>query len=167
MQKGIGKRILELYARIKKFTLISAVIRISAIVLSLLEKSAVLLLMVTILLLILPAVIFAATVYAFISVTKYVFLHKEVSTWLNSSDKITVFITKRRVLSNKNTDMFVRQAEEEAHEYDHPVILVCKDPIIAAKWYALNLLAIKTDYFFVLKRRYLEKNNKKTTYIVL
>lgn len=167
MHGGVGKAVIGIYKKIRKYTLISGIIRTAAIAVSLLEKSAVLLLLVTALILTLPALILAFVIYRLICVVNYALFKNQIHKWLILSEKIVVFITKERVFSTDEEKMFLRQAKQEAALYSYPVIVICNDPIIAAKWYSLNLLAIKTDYFFVLKRKYFEKYGNKTTYIVL
>jgi len=167
MRGGIGKAAIGIYKKIRKYTLISGIIRTVTIAVSLLEKSAVLLLFATVLVLTLPVLLAAFAVYRLICAVKYSVFKKQIHEWLISGEKIVVFITKERVFSNGDEKLFMRQAANEASLYSYPVIVICADPIIAAKWYSLNLLAIKTDYFFVLKKKYFQKCDEKITYIVL
>ena len=163
----VGKAVVGIFAKIRKYTFISSIIRTAAFIIALLEKSAILLLLVTALILLLPIIILCIAVYRIICRVKYSYMNSKIREWLVTGEKVTVFITKERIFSNGREPLFLRQAKQEANEHSHPVIVVCTDPMIAGKWYSLNLLAIKTDYFFILKRKFLENNGKNTTYIVL
>ena len=166
-QGDLWKTVTTAYKKIRKFTIISAIFRAIGITLTLLEKSAVLLLAVTCIVLVLPLIIGVMIVYAILCVAKYASLHKKISKWLVSGEKLTVFITKERIFSISDTPMFLADASSEASRFSHPVIVLCRDRFIAAKWYSLNLLAVKADYFFVIKRYYLPKRSGKITFIVL
>lgn len=155
-----------LLKRIRKYTLISAIIRGTAVAVSLLEKSAVLLLFATSLLLLLPAILSIALIYAVICAVKYIMWHKAVSRWLKKAEKITVYLTSEKIFTQK-TPLFMRFAEIEADEYTHPVIALCSDSFASVKWYSLNLLAVKPDYYFLLKSMFFKKSMAKITYIVL
>ena len=61
--------------------------------------------------------------------------------------------------------LFARCAAEEASDYSHPVIVVCSDRFLVARWVGFNLLAVKCDYFFILRRFYFSK--KSVSYVVL
>ena len=167
MHGGIGKAVIGIFNKIRKYTLISGFIRTAAFIITLLEKSALLLLIATVLILILPIVVIGISLDRLICIIKYAYMNRRIHEWMITGEKITVFITKERIFSNEPGPMFLRQAKLEASDYSHPVIVVSSDPMIAGKWYSLNLLAIKTDYFFILKKKYLEKAGKKTTYIIL
>ena len=163
---GLWSTVSALYKNIRKYTLISAIIRTAALIVSLLEKSALLLLFATSLLLLLPALLFIATVFVAVSVTKYVFWHKTVSSWLKKAERVTVYLTSERIF-DKNTPLFMRFACDEASEYDHPVIVMCSDPFASVRWYSLNLLAVKPDYYFLLKSLFFSKKGLNITFIVL
>lgn len=167
IKKGeLWTMISSLYKNIRKYTLISAVIRTFAIIISLLEKSALLLLFATSLLLLFPAILSIAAIFAAICIAKYILWHKTVSAWLKSAEKLTVYLTSEKIF-DKKTPLFLRFACAEATEYDHPVIVLCSDPFASVKWYSLNLLAIKPDYYFLLKKMFFARKGLKTTYIAL
>ena len=65
----------------------------------------------------------------------------------------------------ENRSLFARCAMAEAEEYTHPVIAVCGDRFFVAKWGGFNLLVIKCDYFFILRKYYFK--DKKVSFIVL
>lgn len=110
-------------------------------------------------------------------------MNASVRPWLDGAEKITVYITSERFyaagsgkgigkptadsMSTELSEMplFARAAIAEAEEYDHPVIVVCRDPFCAAKWAGFNLLAIKCDYFYILRRYYFK--DKNVTCVVL
>ena len=156
----------SLYKKIRKYTLISAVVRTLAIVISLLEKSALLLLFATSLLLLLPAIIGIFLIYASVCTVKYFLRHRSVREWLGSAEKITVYLSSERIFV-RNPPLFVRIARTEASEYTHPVIILCSDPFASVKWYGINLLAVKPDYYFLIKKMFLAKSKAKITYTVL
>ena len=163
----LWKTVMNAYKKIRRYTIISGIFKAIGIALTLLEKSAVLLLFATCLVLTLPVILFIFVIYAIFYAFKCIYLHKRIRGWLLSGENATVFITKERIFSKTKKMMFLSDAMNEASRYTHPVIVICSDRFIAAKWYSLNLLAVKTDYFFILKRRYLSKRDGKTTYIVL
>ncbi len=156
----------SLYKSVKKYTLFTAIVRTAAVIVSLLEKSALLLLFATLLLLLLPASISVAAIFSAACITKYFLWHKRMRAWLSSAKKITVYLSSEKIFV-KSPPLFLRCAAEEACEYDHPVIVLCKDPFASVKWYSFNLLAIKPDYFFLLKRLFFAPSGAKITYIAL
>ena len=187
---GILSFFMRIYRKIRKYTVFTAVIRVVAAVISLLEKSAILLLIFSVFILVLPIALiptFAATV---VSVILYLKLHGTVNPWLSQAEEITVYITSERFFGRSNSrfqpfvrknsvslseeeaeegraqsPLFVRCALAEASEYTHPVIVVCSDPFPVARWGGLNLLTVKCDYFFTLRRFYF--NKKRVSYLVL
>lgn len=168
MRRGeVWRTLAAIYSKIRKYTFISSLIRTFGLIITLLEKSAVLLLLVTVILFTFPVIIAAFIVYALVCVSKYFIIRKSISAWLSDAEKITVFITKSSIFSNSAENLFMRHAKYEASLFTHPVIVLCKDRFIAAKWYSLNLLAIKPDYYFFLRRSQLDKNRAKITVIVL
>ncbi len=156
----------SIYKKIRKYTLISAIIRTAALVVSLLEKSALLLLFATSLLLLLPAILVIALIYVIVCGMKYFLWHKTVSAWLKNAEKITVYLSSEKIFVKK-PPLFLRIAAEEASDYSHPVIVLCKDSFTSVKWYSLNLLAVKPDYFFILKNLFFGKKGVEMTYIAL
>ena len=167
VKKGeLWRGIVSIYKKIRKYTLISAIIRTSALVVSLLEKSALLLLFATALLLLLPAILTLALIYVAVCGIKYFLWHKTVSEWLKNAENITVYLSSEKIFV-KRPPLFLRAAAEEASDYSHPVIVLCKDNFTSVKWYSLNLLAIKPDYFFILKKMFFSKKNAEMTYIAL
>ncbi len=167
IQKGeLWRSISSLYKKIRKYTLISAIIRTAALIVSLLEKSALLLLFATALLLLLPAILALALIYVAVCGVKYFLWHKAVSEWLKNAENITVYLSSEKIFV-KNPPLFLRAAAEEAADYSHPVIVLCRDNFTSVKWYSFNLLAIKPDYFFILKKMFFNKKSAKITYIAL
>lgn len=167
IQKGeLWRSVVSLYKKIRKYTLISAIIRTAALIVSLLEKSALLLLFATFLLLLLPALLTLALIYASVCGVKYFVWHKKVSEWLKNAESITVYLSSEKIFIKK-TPLFLRAAAEEASDYSHPVIVLCRDNFTSVKWYSLNLLAIKPDYFFILKKMFFSKKISKMTYIAI
>ena len=65
----------------------------------------------------------------------------------------------------ENRPLFARCAMAEAGEYTHPVIAVCRDRFFVAEWGGFNLLVIKCDYFFILRKYYFK--DKKVSFIVI
>ena len=167
--------------KIRKYTLITAVIRGIAAVISLLEKSAVLLLFFSLILVLLPFALIPVTVCAVISIIGYFKMNGEVRRWITEADNVTVYITSERFFERGSFFcgvgwgaqeeheggglLFARCAAFEAGEYTHPVIVVCGDPFLVARWAGLNLLLVKCDYFFILRRFYF--NRKRVSYLVL
>lgn len=157
----------SLFEKIRKYTFISGLIRAIAFIIALLEKSAILLLLVSTVFLLLPLAIALVLIYLLICCFLHARWNKKIRNWLVAGETVTVFITKERVFSSTDDKMFLRNAKFEASKLSGPVIVVCTDPFVAAKWYSLNLLAIKEDYFFTVKRKFIEKNGLKSTFIVL
>ena len=163
----VGRTVVKVWSKIRKYTFISSIIRIATIVIALLEKSALLLLLATAILLLLPIIIVSVTIYAVVCLTKYILIRRNILEWLTASDTVTVFITKERVFSNGEPPLFVRHATALASDPTAPVILICSDSLYGARWMSLNAVAFRTEIFFILKRDILEKMASKTTYIVI
>ena len=183
--------LMRAYRKIRKYTLFTAVIRGIAAVIALLEKSAILLLLFSTVLLLLPIALIPLTVAAIISVIGYFRMNDAVKSWILQADTVTVYVTSERFFGRVETafrlpilrkkrggttygervtelecrPLFARCATLEASEYTHPVIVVCSDPFLVARWGGLNLLAVKCDYFFILRRFYFSK--KRVSYLVL
>lgn len=182
---------MRLYKKIRKYTLITAIIRGMAFVIGLLEKSAILLLIFSAFLLLLPIALIPLTVAMAVSVFLYFRLNGAVKPWISQAESVTVYITSERFFDGVTKEkrcfyeirknacdgtlsderqgseapLFVRCAFSEAEEYTHPVIVVCSDPFLVARWAGFNLLAVKCDYFFILRRFYF--NKKRVSYLVL
>lgn len=163
----LWKAAVSIFGSIRKYTLISGIIRAFVFIVTLLEKSAVLLLIFTCIILIFPVIILLAIIYFGVCTVKFFSLRKTIAKWLVTDMPVTVFVTKERVFSDSSDKLFLRMAKSEASQYTGPVIVVCTDHFIGAKWYSFNLLAVKTDYFFILKRHFIEKNHLVSTFIVL
>ena len=161
------KAFAAIYSKIRKYTFIPSLIRTIGLAITLLEKSAVLLLIATVILFTFPVIVAGFIIYALICVSKYFVIRKSISAWLSNTKKITIFITKSCIFSNNTDSLFMRQAKQEAATFTHPVIVLCKDRFIAARWYSLNLLAIKPNYYFFLRRSQLDKKSAEITVIVL
>jgi hypothetical protein len=159
--------IASIFRGIRKYTLVSTIIKGVGIAVALLEKSAVLLLLFTCIILILPLIFIGVFLYYIACFFKHLSIKSGIRKWLVTEQPITVFIASEHVFSASPDKMFLRAAKQQAATLTGPVILVCSDAILCAKWYALNLLAIRTDYFFILRRNFIEKNSLKVTYIVL
>lgn len=209
---------IKIYKKLKKYTLVTAIVRAAAGVIALLEKSAILLF--TVALLSLPVGLLLSVIWLTANTISFLRMRNEISAWIKAADRITVYVTSEhiseRLLSggrsvqqahspqrrtnaigkairkainifsqhpqnavsipetvkcrySENSDfsspLFTRMAMEEAACYDHPVIIVCKGRFNSAKWLGFNLLAIKLDCFFILKRFYF--SDKKMIYTVL
>ena len=163
----LWKYVLSVYKGVRKYTLISGIIRAIAITVALLEKSAVLLLIFTCIILVLPVVLLSFSIYVSVCIIKHFSMRKSIKKWLVTKQNVTVFITRESIFSASNDKLFLRCAKLMASEYSAPVIVVCSDRFINAKWYSLNLLAVRTEYFFFLKRNFIEKKHLNSTFIVL
>lgn len=163
---GIWRSLCAFYKKVRKFTLISAIFRWLGIAVVLLEKSAVLLLATTVILLIFPIISAVFTVYLILCAIKYKQIDKNIKSWLEKCEKLTIFITKERIFS-KERNLFLRNAIISSSEAKNHTIIVCADRFISAKWYSPSILAARVDYYFVLKRFYFQKISQKTTVIVL
>ena len=161
------KSLVSIYKKIRKFTLISGIIRALGILVALLEKSALLLLAFTFIILFLPLVFTVILIYFGICFFKHLRQRKELEKWIRKDGEITVYITKERILSGDTKRLFLRMAKAQALNRTSPIIIVCNDLFINTKWYAENILAVKTEYFFILRRNILDKNALNSTYIVL
>ena len=188
---GVLNFFMRVYGKIRKYTLFTAVIRGIAVVIALLEKSAILLLLFSAVLLVLPIALIPLTVAAIISIIGYFRMNDAVKSWISQADSVTVYITSHRFFDStqgrnvfsyarkklgkvsreeaeaefRHRPLFARCATLESEEYTHPVIVVCGDPFLVAKWAGLNLLTVKCDYFFILRRFYFTK--KQVLYLVL
>ena len=163
----LGRTVISVWKRIRKYTLISGIIKAVAITLTLLEKSALLLLVATGLLITLPIAATLFIIYGTACFIKFLTVSAEIGEWLGAGKLVTVFITKERVFSNDKQKLFVRDACEIAASKKNPVIIVCTDTVLASKWYSLNVLAVRAEIFFILRRKFLDKIASKTTFIVL
>lgn len=163
----LWKYVLSVYKGVRKYTLISGIIRGIAFTVALLEKSAVLLLIFTCIILVLPIVLLSVLIYGLVCVIKHFSMRKSIKNWLSDENGVTVFITRERIFSNAPDKLFLRYATLLAKKRSGPVIVVCADRFINAKWYSLNLLAVRTEYFFFLKRNFIEKKHLNSTFIVL
>ncbi len=161
------KTAVSIFDKIRKYTFISSVFRAVAFIIALLEKSAVLLLVVTMLLLALPISALLAFFYLLVCKIMHFKTTRKIGKWLLSGDTVTFFVTKEKIFDCNEKRLFLRQAEELASAYKSPVIIVCRDRFLCSKWYSLNLLAVKANYFFALKRKTAGKKGLKATYIVL
>ena len=180
---GVLGAIMRAYRKIRKYTLFTAIIRGITAVIALLEKSAILLLVFSSVFLLLPLALIPLTVLGAISIIGYFKMNGAVKSWISGAETVTVYITsesffeknffwKKGKLSPKceavdgaKSPLFVRCAYAEAEEYTHPVIVVCRDPFLVAKWAGFNILAVKCDYFFILRRFYFKQ--KRVSYLVL
>ena len=162
---GIFNAVYSLYKKIRKFTIISAFLRTLTIIIAIVEKSAILLLVFSFFIVLLPAILIIATILSITCVAKYIYLHRSVNQWIKAANQITVFLTAEKVLTASSSPLFLRMAEEEAASYDHPVVVLVVDRFISAKWYSLNILLVRADYFFLLKRFYFSQKNNSITYI--
>ena len=179
--------VLRVYKKIRKYTLFTAVIRGVAAVIALLEKSAILLLFFSAFFLALPLMLIPLTVCAVISIIGYFRMNDAVKSWILGAERVTVYVTSERFFEREKArgergrrrrdgtvtngraeteaerfarrPLFARCATVEAEEYTHPVIVVCSDPFLVARWAGFNLLAVKCDYFFILRRFYFSKTN--------
>lgn len=173
---GVSGTIMRVYRKIRKYTLFTAVIRGIAVVVTLLEKSALLLLVFSSFLLLLPLALIPLMFCAVLSVIGYFRFHGAVKSWVSASERVSVYVTSERFFGTRRrrrakryvcretaeksfseAPLFARCAMLEAGEYTHPVIVVCSDPFLTAKWAGFNLLAVKCDYFFILRRYYLKE----------
>ena len=162
--RGIWRTVQRIYRRIRKYTLVTAILRSAVFVVGLLEKSAILLLAVSGIIIALPFVLVAALSVVAVSAVGYIRFSKELRTWISESERVTVYITSER-LRGRGEPLFVRMARAESEEYSHPVITVCGDRLGVARWLGFNLLAVRCDYFYILRRYMLR--DKSVTYIVL
>ena len=163
---GLWQTVSKLYKSIRKYTFISGLIRTIYFVLILIEKSAILLLMVSVLILFIPVLLLAALLYITFCIIKYIKHRREVSEWLADASKITVYLTNEKIFV-KDAKLFLRDASFEASEYSHPVIVLCSDRFISLKWYGINLLGVRSDYFFLIKKHFLSKTPGIINYIAL
>lgn len=164
---GVWSTVTLVYKKIRKYALISGIVRYLAFVITLLEKSALLLLAVSSFFVLLPAIVIFAALFSAICVVRYLKLHKTVKSWLTGAKRATVYMTSEKCYGKTRNPLFLRCAMAEAADYDHPVIVLCSDRIISAKWYSFNLLAVRPDYFFILKKHYFRRFSVNITYISL
>ncbi len=149
---------------IKKASLISAIVRVSGIIFALLEKSALLLLVFSSLVILLPAIAVTGIITGVACLVKYALYHKKITAWLCGCEKIIIYLTSSHTSSNP---LFVRCAEIDAKIEYTKVIILCKGNFVAFCQYSDNILKIKPDYYFILKSLYLRKMSKKLIYIAL
>lgn len=160
--------------RIRKYTLVTTVLRTFVTLVALFEKSALFLLTATIAVLCLPIVLSISLVFAALNVICYLKSRQEITAWLGNPNGATVYITSGKFSCNCNNTcnskrsqcsipLFVRTAHAEAEQYTHPVILVCNGNFKALKWIGFNLLLVKPSCFFILKRYNLK--NRNTVYV--
>ncbi len=164
---GVWNTVTGIYRKIRKFNFISRIVRTFALVISLLEKSALLLLAVSFLFVLFPAISVFAVLFSAFCIFRYMSLHKTVKNWIYGAERASVYLTSEKCYGKTRKPLFLRCASEEAASYDHPVIVVCSDRILSAKWYGLNLLTVRPDYFFILKSHYFRHFSGKITYISL
>ncbi len=161
------KTAVSVFEKIRKYTFVSSVIRVTAFTVALLEKSAVLLLLAVAVLLSLPVIIAAALLYLSVCKISQLKWNKKIENWLTAGEMITVFITNTKAFSTHSNSLYIRHAKTLSNSPKNRVLVVCSDPFPCAKWYAENILAVKENYFFVLKRKFIEKSKSKSTFIVL
>ncbi len=164
---GLWNTVTSIYKKIRKYTFISGIIRTLAFIITLLEKSAILLLIVSSLFILFPAIALFAILFSAVCIFRYIELHKSVKSWITGAKHASVYLTAEKCYGKTRNPLFLRCASEEASSFDHPVIVLCSDRIISAKWYGLNLLTVRPDYFFVLKKHYFRHFSGKITYISL
>ncbi len=166
-QGDLWNSILSLYKKIRRFTIISGIIRSAAFIIALLEKSAILLLFFSAFLILLPAALTAIIIIAAVRITKYLLWHKSVKCWLREAKRVTVYLSTEKIFSNDKAPLFLRMAETEAAEYSHPVIILSSDRFSSVKWYSFNLLAVRPDYFFILRSYYFRHTSADFTFIAV
>lgn len=164
---GLWSTVTLIYKKVRKYALISGIVRYLALIITLLEKSAILLLALSSFLVLLPAIFLFATLFSAICGVRYLKLHKTVKSWLAGAKSLTVYMTSEKCYGKTRNPLFMRCATSEASSYDHPVIVLCSDRIISAKWYSFNLLTVRADYFFILKKHYFRHFSGNITYISL
>ena len=175
---GVWSAVKNAYKHIRKYTLITAVLRTLVTVVALLEKSALLLLVLTVALFLLPLAIIPMVFIIIGSIIGYFRMHRIVGEWLFGAERVTVYLTSEDFLgkggmnfkvTNENAfdtaPLFARCAMVEAGEYTHPVIVVCGGRFLTAKWEGFNLLKVKCHYFFILKKYYFAEKN--VSYVVI
>ena len=165
-QGDIWRMVNSMYKQIRKYAFISGIIKTFYLVILLLEKSAVLLIAASSILIMLPLALLALLVYSILCIIKYLKHNREIKSWISDASKITVYLTNEKIFSNE-PKLFLRVASSEAAEYSHPVIVLCSDKFISLKWYGINLLGIRSDYFFILKKHFLSKTPSIINYIVI
>ena len=163
----LWKASVSIFEKIRKYTLISGIIRVFAFVISLLEKSALLLLVASAIFLIFPIAVSLALIYVSVCLFEHIRWNKKIRNWLVTGEPVTVFITDKKIFSKDENALFLRDAEQIASSHNGPVVIVCKDRFISAKWYSLNILAVKENYLFTIRRKFIEKSSPRSTYIVL
>ena len=166
-QGDLWNGIRSFYRKIRRFTLISGIIKSAAFIIALLEKSAILLLFFSAFLILLPAALGGILILTVIRLIKYMLWHKKILSWLRGASEITIYLSTEKIFNGNRTPLFLRMAETEASKYEHPVIILSKDRFNSVKWYSLNLLAVRADYFFLLKSYYFRHSSSKFTYIAV
>ncbi len=171
----------DAYKRAKKYTFVATVLKVVAKAAVLLERSALFLLIFTVTLVILPVILLISASVGVVGMIGFIRLRGEIATWLKDAENITVYIApgsffghaaprrRKRTASAKgeieDRPLFARCAILEAGEYTHPVIVVCKDNFRGARWGGANLLTVRLNCFYTVKRHYLDRKN--VTYLVL
>ena len=161
---GLWSTVMSVYKNIRRITLISAIIRTMTVVITLIERSAWLLLFFSSLVIFFPALICATLILSVACISKYAKNHRRVRSWLSGARKLTVYITDSPTAGRP---LFVRMAYEEAEKDDNPVIVLCKGYFVSFCWCSENLLKVKADYFFFLKAFYFRKLTANIIYIAL
>ncbi len=157
----------RLFKSINRYTLITKIIRVTGFIITIIEKSAVLLFFATVLIIALPISFLSLLLYSIICIAKILFNYKQIKKYLCKKKNITVIITKMNILSKSGNNLINRYIKNLASENDSTVVLVCGDRFVAVKWYTKNILALKEYCFFILRRFCIEKNRLNVTYIVL
>ncbi len=161
---GIWSVFSNIMRHVRKVTFISAAIRVSGIIFTLLEKSAVLLLLFSSLVILLPAMAVTAVIMGIACAVKYALNHKKMTAWLNSAERIFIYITSSNTSKHH---FFMRCAEFDTKSTNTKAIVLCKGNFVAFSEYSEKILKIKPDYYFILKSFYLRNLSKKLIYIAL
>lgn len=191
---GALVRLMGALGRIRRYTLIATVLKVAGRAVALLERSALLLLIACAALALLPIAVVALvswSAYGFFTIIRY---RREISAWLSGAEEVSVYVTagsfyglgarqrgKHRFVSREarrraagksdgacrecELPLFARVAMLEAAKDRHAVMVVCGEGLGGVRWLGHDLLAVRLNCFYLLKRRYLDR--KRVTYVIL
>ena len=98
---AVWRTVNKVYRRVRRYTLISSIVRAIVLLVGLLEKSAILLLLTTGALFLLPAVIIFALILALAGILTCLHMHRAVSAWIGGAERVTVYLTSDAFYSRR------------------------------------------------------------------
>ncbi len=152
----------SLYGNLRRFTVMSAIFKSLRILVSLIEKSAILLLLFSTLLILLPALLFALLIVTAACTVKYAGNHKKIRKMLHESERTIIYLTAAPLTKSSH---FINTALDYSKAPENCVVILGRGNFVSFKWLKSNSILVRPDYFFILKTFYLQRCPQKNIFI--